>query len=174
LPPDLAERLQGIAQGSITAFIPESTVTRTDGNPSVLISIYKGGSANTVNVAEDVFATFDAFTATHAGTSVNMVFEQATFIEDSITGVSREGALGGVFAVIVILIFLSGRIGKKYQVSWQATLVTAVSIPLSIFSALLLMAVVPPTFGEWLHSWCSPPTAASCASSPSSSPPKSR
>src|SRR5690606_38579717 len=33
-----------------------------------------------------------------------------------------------------------------------ATLVTAVSIPLSIFSALLLMAVVPPTFGEWLHS----------------------
>ncbi len=148
----LTERLQGIAQGNIVAFIPEASITRTDGNPSVLISIYKGGNANTVNVAEDVFATFDAFTATHEGTSVNMVFEQATFIEDSITGVSREGALGGVFAVIVILLFLSGRIGKKYQVSWQATLVTAVSIPLSIFSALLLMAWVPPTFGEWLHS----------------------
>ncbi|MBK8899580.1 MAG: efflux RND transporter permease subunit [Anaerolineaceae bacterium] len=148
---DLAERLQGIAQGDIEAFIPEATVTRTDGNPSVLISIYKGGSANTVNVAEDVFATFDEFTAAHAGTSVNMVFEQATFIEDSISGVSREGALGGVFAVIVILLFLSGRIGNKYQVSWQATLVTAVSIPLSIFTAFLLMAWVPPTIGEWLH-----------------------
>ncbi|MCA9955704.1 MAG: efflux RND transporter permease subunit, partial [Anaerolineales bacterium] len=120
-------------------------------NPSVLISIYKGGSANTVNVAEDVFTLFDEFTAANPGTSVNMVFEQATFIEDSISGVSREGALGGVFAVIVILIFLSGRIGNKYQVSWQATLVTAVSIPLSIFTALLLMAWVPPTIGQWLQ-----------------------
>ena len=148
---ELAERLAGIAQGDIEVFIPEASVTRTDGNPSVLISIYKGGDANTVNVAEDVFAALDEFTTAQEGISANLVFEQATFIEDSITGVSREGALGGVFAVIVILIFLSGRIGKKYQVSWQATLVTAVSIPLSIFTAFLLMAWVPPTLGEWLQ-----------------------
>ena len=148
---ELAARLAGIAQGDIAVFIPEASITRTDGNPSVLISIYKGGDANTVNVAKDVFASLDAFTAANDGIAANLVFEQATFIEDSIAGVSREGALGGVFAVIVILIFLSGRIGKKYQVSWQATLVTAVSIPLSIFTAFLLMAWVPPTIGEWLH-----------------------
>ncbi|MFZ1397691.1 MAG: efflux RND transporter permease subunit, partial [Candidatus Promineifilaceae bacterium] len=148
---ELTARLEGIAQGEITAFIPESSVTRTDGNPSVLVSIYKAGSANTVNVAEAVFEALDEFTEMHEGTSVNLVFEQATFIEDSISGVSREGALGGVFAVIVILIFLSGRIGNKYQVSWQATLVTAVSIPLSIFTAFLLMNWVPPTIGEWLQ-----------------------
>ncbi|WP_420644458.1 efflux RND transporter permease subunit [Candidatus Leptofilum sp.] len=148
---ELTERLTGIAQGDIEVFVPESSVTRTDGNPSVLVSIYKAGDANTVNVAESVFESLDEFTATHADTSVNLVFEQATFIEDSIAGVSREGALGGVFAVIVILIFLSGRIGRKYQVSWQATLVTAVSIPLSIFTAFLLMAWVPPTIGEWLQ-----------------------
>ena len=148
---DVAERLAAIAQGEIEAFIPVASVTRTDGNPSVLVSIFKGGDANTVNVAEDVFHTLDTFTEANPGTSVNLVFEQATFIEDSIAGVSREGALGGVFAVIVILIFLSGRIGNKFQVSWQATLVTAVSIPLSIFSAFLLMAAVPPTVGVWLQ-----------------------
>ncbi|MCB8937211.1 MAG: efflux RND transporter permease subunit [Ardenticatenaceae bacterium] len=148
---ELTARLEGIAQGSIAVFIPESTVTRTDGNPSVLVSVYKAGSANTVNVAHDVFTAMEAFAAAHDGTSVNLVFEQATFIEDSISGVSREGALGGVFAVIVILIFLSGRIGNKYQISWQATLVTAVSIPLSIFAAFFLMRWVPPTIGEWLQ-----------------------
>ncbi len=148
---ELSERLAGIAQGDIEVFIPEAAITRTDGNPSVLISLYKAGDANTVNVAKDIFATMDAFTAAHPGSSVNMVFEQATFIEDSVSGVSREGALGGVFAVIVILLFLSGRIGNKYQISWQATLVSGVSIPLSIFAAFLLMATIPPTLGEWLH-----------------------
>lgn len=148
---ELADRLTGIAQGDIAVFIPEAAITRTDGNPSVLVSLYKAGDANTVNVAQDIFNTLDAFTEANPGTSANLVFEQATFIEDSVTGVSREGALGGVFAVIVILFFLSGRIGNKYQVSWQATLVTAVSIPLSIFTAFLLMAWIPPTIGEWLH-----------------------
>jgi HAE1 family hydrophobic/amphiphilic exporter-1 len=148
---ELTERLLGIAQGDIEVFVPEAAITRTDGNPSVLVSLYKAGDANTVNVAEDIFAAMDAFTEANPGTSVNLVFEQATFIEDSVTGVSREGALGGVFAVIVILLFLSGRIGNKYQVSWQATLVTAVSIPLSIFTAFLLMAAIPPTIGEWLQ-----------------------
>jgi hydrophobic/amphiphilic exporter-1 (mainly G- bacteria), HAE1 family len=148
---ELAERLTGIALGDIAVFIPEASITRTDGNPSVLVSVYKNGDANTVLVAEDVFAALDEFKAANSGVSVNLVFEQATFIEDSIAGVSREGALGGVFAVLVILVFLSGRIGKKYQVSWQATLVTAVSIPLSIFTAFLLMAWIPPTIGEWLQ-----------------------
>ncbi|WP_420627963.1 efflux RND transporter permease subunit [Candidatus Leptofilum sp.] len=148
---ELTERLAGIALGDIEVFVPEASVTRTDGNPSVLVSIYKAGDANTVNVAHGVFDAMDAFTTSNPNTSVNLVFEQATFIEDSIAGVSREGALGGVFAVIVILIFLSGRVGRKYQVSWQATLVTAVSIPLSIFTAFLLMNWVPPTIGEWLQ-----------------------
>jgi HAE1 family hydrophobic/amphiphilic exporter-1 len=148
---ELAERLAGIAQGDIEVFVPEAAITRTDGNPSVLVSLYKAGDANTVNVAEEIFATMDAFTEANPGTSVNLVFEQATFIEDSVKGVSREGALGGVFAVIVILLFLSGRIGNRYKISWQATLVTAVSIPLSIFTAFLLMAAIPPTIGEWLH-----------------------
>jgi HAE1 family hydrophobic/amphiphilic exporter-1 len=149
--PDLAERLTGIALGDIEVFIPEASITRTDGNPSVLVSVFKNGDANTVLVAHDAFDALDEFTAANEGVSVDLVFEQATFIEDSIAGVSREGALGGVFAVIVILVFLSGRIGKKYQVSWQATLVTAVSIPLSIFTAFLLMAWIPPTVGTWLQ-----------------------
>ncbi|MCP5098751.1 MAG: efflux RND transporter permease subunit, partial [Chloroflexi bacterium] len=148
---DVAERLAGIATGDIEAFIPEATITRTDGDPSVIVSLFKDGDANTVVVAHSIFEMLDAIKADYPGLETNLVFEQATFIEDSIAGVSREGGLGAVFAILVILVFLSGQVGGKYKLSWRATLVTAVSIPLSIFSAFLLMRAVPPTLGEWLQ-----------------------
>ncbi|MCA9938715.1 MAG: efflux RND transporter permease subunit [Anaerolineales bacterium] len=149
--PDLAQRLRGIAAGQIAAFIPEASITRTDGNPAVILSLYKDGDANTVVVAHRIFDALDAYKAEHPGVQTSLVFEQATFIEDSISGVSREGILGGVFAIVVILLFLSGHVGGRYRLSWRATLVTAVSIPLSLFAALLLMRVVPPTIGVWLQ-----------------------
>lgn len=155
LPADLIEQLQGIAAGSVEVFIPEATITRTDGDPSVLLNIYKDGDANTVTVAHAVFETLEAFQAAQADNGktihIALVFEQATFIEDSIEGVSREGLLGAVFAVLIILIFLSGQVGGKYRLSWRSTVVTAVSIPLSVLAAFVFMRWIPPTFGSWLN-----------------------
>lgn len=147
---DLAARLQGIAAGTVQAFVPEATITRTDGDPAVIINLYKDGDANTVEVAHRVFDLLEAYKVEHPEIQTNLVFEQATFIEDSIAGVSREGALGAGFAVVVILLFLSGQVGGRYRLSWRATLVTAVSIPLSIFAAFVLMRLVPP-IGSWLQ-----------------------
>lgn len=148
---ELTERLRGIAAGNVTVFIPETSITRTDGNPALVIQLYKDGDANTVEVAHRIFDLLDEYKTEHPEIETTLAFEQATFIEDSIAGVSREGALGGVFAVLIILIFLSGHVGGRYRLSWRATLVTAVSIPLSIFTAFLLMRWVPPTFGVWFH-----------------------
>lgn len=149
--PAVAERLEGIAAGTVTAFIPEASITRTDGNPGVVLNLFKDGDANTVEVAHRVFDELDAFQTDYPEVSFSLVFEQATFIEDSIEGVSREGILGAIFAVLVVLIFLSGRVNGRYKLSWRATLVVGVSIPLSVFTALLLMRVVPPTVGSWLN-----------------------
>lgn len=150
---ELTARLAGIAAGTIAVFIPEASVTRTDGNPAVIVQVYKGGDENTVETAHQVFDTLAAFEAAHPGITTSLVFEQATFIEESIAGVSREGALGAVFAILVILVFLSGHVGGRYKLSWRATLVTAVSIPLSIFSAFLLMWLLPQIFGVPLQNW---------------------
>lgn len=147
---EVTARLAAIARGEAEVFVPEASVTRTDGNPSVLVSIYKDGDANTVEVAHAVFDLLAAYEATNPGVETNLVFEQATFIEDSVRGVSREGALGAGFAVVVILLFLSGQVKGKFKLSWRATLVTAVSIPLSIFTAFLLMRLVP-VVGTWLQ-----------------------
>jgi HAE1 family hydrophobic/amphiphilic exporter-1 len=151
--PEQAARLRRVAVGDVAAFVPTASVTRANGDPSVIVSLFKDGDANTVSVAHRIFDEMAAFQNDYPGLSVNMVFEQATFIEESIAGVSREGLLGAVFATVIILLFLSGRVGGKYKLSWRATLVTAVSIPLSIFSAFLMMWLVPLTLGAWLQSW---------------------
>ncbi len=110
---ETAARLVAIARGEAEVFVPDASVTRTDGNPSVLVSIYKDGDANTVEVAHSVFDLLAEYEAANPGVQTNLVFEQATFIEDSVRGVSREGALGAGFAVVVILLFLSGQVGAS-------------------------------------------------------------
>ncbi|UCG24312.1 MAG: efflux RND transporter permease subunit [Chloroflexota bacterium] len=149
--PEVAQRLAGIAAGTVTAFIPEASITRTDGNPSVVLNLFKDGDANTVEVAHRVFDELNAYQAENPEVSYSLVFEQATLIEESIEGVTREGILGAIFAILVVLIFLSGRVHGRYKLSWRATLVVGVSIPLSVFTAFLLMRLVPPTMGAWLN-----------------------
>jgi multidrug efflux pump subunit AcrB len=142
--PALREELEGIAAGTIVAFIPTSTVNRVDGNPSLGLAIYKDGEANVVTVSHRLFDEFDRLEKDTPGLRFDIVFEQASYIEESIGGVVREGGLGAVFAVLIILLFLSGTVGGRYHLSWRSTLVTAVSIPMSIFIAFALMKWLPP------------------------------
>ena len=86
----------------------------------------------------------DELEGEYQGLRFDIAFEQASFIEESIDGVTREGGLGAIFAVIVILIFLSGYVNGKFRFSWRSTLVTAVSIPLSVFMAFAALQWLPP------------------------------
>jgi HAE1 family hydrophobic/amphiphilic exporter-1 len=140
----LRTELEGIAAGTVEAFIPTETITRMDGSPSLSMVIYKDSEANLVSVSHEVFDKMDELEDEFPGLRFEIAFEQASFIEESISGVAREGGLGAIFAVIVILIFLSGFVGGKYRLSWQSTLVTAVSIPLSVFMAFALFRWLPP------------------------------
>lgn len=141
---DLRTELEGIASGTAEAFIPTETITRLDGSPSLSMIIFKDSEANLVSVSHEVFDKMDELEVNFPGLRFEVAFEQASFIEESISGVAREGGLGAIFAVIVILIFLSGFVGGKYRLSWQSTLVTAVSIPLSVFMAFALFRWLPP------------------------------
>jgi HAE1 family hydrophobic/amphiphilic exporter-1 len=144
LDPELRAELEGIAAGTVEVFIPTDTINRVNGNPSLLLSIYKDGEANTVSVSHEVFDTMEELEAAYPGLSFDIVFEQSSFIEESITGVTREGALGALFAVLVILFFLSGTVNGRYKLNWRSTLVAAVSIPLSLMMAFALLYWLPP------------------------------
>jgi multidrug efflux pump subunit AcrB len=127
---DLRAQLEGTVAEPAAA-PPATTINRTNGNPSLGISVNKTRDANTVAVVHRVEDALQELEGELPGVRFDTVFEQAGFIEESISGVVREGALGALFAVIVILIFLN--------FSVRSTLVSAVSIPLSVFVAFALL-----------------------------------
>jgi HAE1 family hydrophobic/amphiphilic exporter-1 len=104
---------------------------RTDGNPSLSLSVSKTSDANTVQVAEDVTAVLDELEAQYAdAVDITVVSDLSTFIKESRDGLVKEGGLGAVFAILTIFLFLF---------SVRSTIVAAVSIPLSILAALVIM-----------------------------------
>ncbi|GAB3558223.1 efflux RND transporter permease subunit [Arthrobacter alkaliphilus] len=101
-----------------------TSITRTNGKPTLALSITKKPDADTVAIShavKDSIARMEAELGSNA--HFTPVFDQAPYIEKSIKDLTTEGLLGLGFAVAVILVFL---------MSVRSTLVTAVSIPLSL------------------------------------------
>ena len=110
-----------------------SGYARTNGQPSLTVSITKRSGGNTVSVADEVLAVFEETEAVHGDVvAVNVIQDQSTFIRESQQGLVQEGLLGALFAIFVIYIFLR---------SARTTLVAAISIPLSIMGAIAVFGV---------------------------------
>ncbi|WP_406493596.1 efflux RND transporter permease subunit [Streptomyces sp. NBC_00846] len=107
------------------------SITRTNGKPSlaVMATMDKDGSAVAISDAvKDKLP--DLRKDLGAGAELTVVSDQGPAVSKAISGLTTEGALGLLFAVIVILVFLA---------SLRSTLVTAVSIPLSVVLALIVL-----------------------------------
>ncbi|WP_411078667.1 efflux RND transporter permease subunit [Streptomyces sp. cmx-18-6] len=107
------------------------SITRTNGRPSlaVMATMDKDGSAVAISDAvKDKLPELREDLG--AGAELTVVSDQGPAVSKAISGLTTEGALGLLFAVLVILVFLA---------SIRSTLVTAVSIPLSIVLALLVL-----------------------------------
>jgi HAE1 family hydrophobic/amphiphilic exporter-1 len=136
---DLRTRLDGIADGAIVAETYEDTVNRTNGKVSLRLSAAKERDANTVVTVHELLDQMTELEKELGNIRFDVVFEQASFIEESISGVAREGGLGAIFAVIVIMAFLSGQVAGRFRPAWRSTLVTAVSIPTSVLAGFVLL-----------------------------------
>ncbi len=106
------------------------SINRTNGEPSIGVVIYKTQNGNTVQVSDAANAKIDDLLKKVPGTSKAIQFDSATFIKDSLNGLIREGVLGAILAIIVILFFLT---------SIRSTIVTALSIPMSILIAFIVL-----------------------------------
>ncbi|MFF5492873.1 efflux RND transporter permease subunit [Streptomyces aquilus] len=107
------------------------SLTRTDGKPSlaVMVTMDKDGSA--VSISDAVEDKLPALRKDlGSGSEITVVSDQGPAVAKAIEGLTTEGALGLLFAVLVILVFLA---------SVRSTLVTAVSIPLSVVLALIVL-----------------------------------
>ncbi|MFF0748373.1 efflux RND transporter permease subunit [Streptomyces sp. NPDC004267] len=107
------------------------SLTRTNGKPSlaVLATMDKDGSAVAISDAvKDKLPQLRKDLG--SGAELTVVSDQGPAVAKSISGLTTEGALGLLMAVLVILVFLA---------SLRSTLVTAVSIPLSVVLALIVL-----------------------------------
>lgn len=110
---------------------PGTAVSRTNGQTSVTVSVMKEAEASTVTVANAVIDEFESLETT-LGNDVRLitVMDQSEYIETSIGDLTRNALIGFVLAVIVVFLFL---------MAFRASLVTAISIPLSLLVGFLAM-----------------------------------
>ena len=108
---------------------PTTSISRSNGKDALTLQVLKKPDANTVDVAEGVQDALPEL-ETKIGNNVEFttVFDQSPFINQSIEDLVREGGLGLIFAVLVILVFL---------LSFRATAITAISIPLSLLVTMI-------------------------------------
>ncbi len=111
-----------------------------DQKDAVAITIFRRLGGNTINISNDLQALLakDGLTlpagTPHKGQPHNiqatLVYDQARFVEASVGNVRDAIIVGGLFSVLILLLFLR---------SWRATLISALAIPTTLAITFLLL-----------------------------------
>ena len=108
----------------------EESISRSNGERSIGIQVTKAQDANTVDVVNDVKAILDDFEADYETANVSITLDQGQPIEESVETMVSKALLGGLFAILIILVFLR---------NFRSTIIAVISIPLSLLMALIVL-----------------------------------
>jgi HAE1 family hydrophobic/amphiphilic exporter-1 len=104
---------------------------RFGGRSAVMSYINKRSDANTVNVTERVHEVLAEIESDYEGQlELQVMFEQAEFINQSIGNLGNTAVQAVLFAFVVLLFFLR---------SWRGASVAGVAIPISVFVTFFVM-----------------------------------
>ncbi|PZU50624.1 MAG: RND transporter [Sphingomonas sp.] len=116
---------------------PQTNVVHVEGTRSALLTIYKNGAVSTLAIIDGVKKALPGISAELPdGLRILPVGDQSMFVEGAVEGVVVEGAIAALLTSAMILLFLG---------SWRSTLIIALSIPLSILSAIALLSATGQT-----------------------------
>ncbi len=133
--------LSDVAEVSLGAGAPTS-ISRTNGRPSVNVAIVKEAEANTIEVTAAVRDALDAADLPR-GMEVVIVSDQGPDVQSQIDNLRREAIFGFLFAVAVVFAFmltLRPTAWRGVLNTLRPTVVIGLSIPLSVFTGVLLLA----------------------------------
>lgn len=122
-------RLKDVADIAMTDNSAES-YARVNGNSAVVLTIQKGSTASTSEVSKEANRTIEQMQEKYPGLRITPLMDQGDYIQMTVSSVLSNLAWGGVLAVIVLAIFLK---------DFKPTLVVALSIPISLMFAVVLM-----------------------------------
>lgn len=127
-------RLKDIASIDMTMVDP-STMLHMNGGPSVAVNVIPESGVNVLEVmaaVKETVADLAANELDRAGLTISQNYDESLYVTGSINMVRNNLLLGMTLAVVVLWWFL-----RKFR----ATLIVALSIPLCLFSAFVVLNV---------------------------------
>jgi CzcA family heavy metal efflux pump len=118
-------------------FSPQINIVRMDGQRGVLVTIYKSGSASTLDIVSHVYQKLPQIASLLPPQLViTSFFDQSIFVRAAIEDVIREGLIAACLTALMILLFLG---------NWRSTLIIAISIPLSVLVSIFVLSALHET-----------------------------
>ena len=115
----------------IDDFRDQTDLVRVNGQPAVSLAVQKTSGTNTIEVVDGVRKAVPKIQKLlPPGVVMLELFDQSTYIRNSITNLQHEALMGAALAVLVILVFLR---------NVRSTLIVSLSIPISIVCAFILL-----------------------------------
>lgn len=110
----------------------ERSRARLDGKPCIALSVRRQSGTNAVSVAHAVVAEIEKLRVELApsGVRLELAEEQAPFIEHSVAEVEHHLVIGGLLAVVIVLLFL---------LNLRSTFISALVLPTSIIATFMMM-----------------------------------
>src|ERR1700744_5146586 len=116
---------------------PQTNIVHVNGNRSVLMMVLKAGAVSTLDIIAGIKQkVIDVKSQLPDALKINFVGDQSVFVRGAIAGVANEGVIAACLTSLMILLFLG---------SWRSTVIIAVSIPLSIMGAIVMLSAIGET-----------------------------
>ncbi|MGB3867628.1 MAG: efflux RND transporter permease subunit [Xanthobacteraceae bacterium] len=116
---------------------PQTNIVHVDGGRSVLMMVLKAGSVSTLDIISGIKRKIaEVRDALPDSLRISLLGDQSVFVRGAIAGVATEGLIAAVLTSLMILLFLG---------SWRSTVIIAISIPLSVLGAIVMLALVGET-----------------------------
>lgn len=116
---------------------PQTNIVHVDGNRSVLMMVLKAGSISTLDIIAGIKQkVIDVKDSLPDALKIGFIGDQSLFVRGAITGVAYEGIIAALLTSVMILLFLG---------SWRSTVIIAVSIPLSVLGAIVMLSAIGET-----------------------------
>ena len=135
-------RLSDVAEVTFGAGPPRS-ISRTNGRPGISVAVSKTPEANTLDVTTAVNEALDGIAGLPPDVEIVVVSDQGPAIKNQVDNLVREALFGFLFAVSVVFAFMltiRPTIVRGLFNTLRPTVVIGLSIPLSVFTGILLMS----------------------------------
>jgi CzcA family heavy metal efflux pump len=116
---------------------PQTNIVHVNGNRSVLMMVLKAGATSTLDIIAGIKQkVIDVKDTLPDALKINFIGDQSLFVRGAIGGVANEGVIAALLTSVMILLFLG---------SWRSTVIIAVSIPLSVLGAIIMLSAIGET-----------------------------